>query len=344
MKRGFIARGICCLLFAGCFLSGVACTNLSKEEETLAATNAVNYVKEKYGFTPDVEKVESQVFDGPIPGRSNIAEVTLSYKKKEFTVYIDCEKKTKHGNDNYQWDEFSNEIKSELEDRIECEDMEIGIALSYLDETIEDIDDLYAWDEGQIGVVIHSYGISDSSFYNLDPGFLGDRYRLELFDYIEDDNLEVDMEKPAFVLDEVEASKLNYYANIKADEDFRINLDHMVVGDMTISYKAGTTIEFTEIDCDYSFEKTANQQIEHPYSAYNIVSDDETNLYVILKRDDDSDDNGNRCAVDLYTWRGDSEPVRSYTHRIEQEEQQGNYGFNMILDGEKNIAFVKRSW
>lgn len=84
--------------------------NLRRAEE-----NAVTYIEEKYGFTPEViESVlerQSGLF-GSTPDTT--ALIRMSYNNKEFSVYINGETVNNDGADNYQQEEIISAITEEF--------------------------------------------------------------------------------------------------------------------------------------------------------------------------------------------------------------------------------------
>lgn len=103
--------------FAACY---------SKEERALvreykkqAKINAVDYVKDKYGFTATVKSASVQKggswFDALDPFPTQVVFVTMEYKDKEFVVKILGDSATTQGFDNYQQEEILKALKEELD-------------------------------------------------------------------------------------------------------------------------------------------------------------------------------------------------------------------------------------
>lgn len=120
--------GIMCLaliigsssLFAGC--------GYTKEERQRIASyrkvgkaNAINYIEQKYGFTPKVKSVDN-IYDGdtsvptltPMP--SYKVSVGMEYDGREFTVEIPGDEESIYGEDDYQRDEIIDYLKEYILD------------------------------------------------------------------------------------------------------------------------------------------------------------------------------------------------------------------------------------
>lgn len=88
---------------------------LIKEYETQGKENAINYIEDKYGFTPNIVKIEAikedpymiPDFSTPPTGRVSLE---LSHNNKKFIVEIQGDRKTIDGGDNYQYEEIESDI------------------------------------------------------------------------------------------------------------------------------------------------------------------------------------------------------------------------------------------
>ncbi|MBQ7774877.1 MAG: hypothetical protein IJ379_03060, partial [Lachnospiraceae bacterium] len=91
-----------------------------KEHEKQGETNALNYIKEKYGFDAAVtevrcEKVASGFLDFA-PASTGYVFVTMEYDEKTFLVSISGEQETTEGLDNYQFEEIKAALTQKLYD------------------------------------------------------------------------------------------------------------------------------------------------------------------------------------------------------------------------------------
>ena len=82
--------------------------------EKLGSSNAISYIEEKYGFTPEVISVEEQIKNSdPIPATkeyNGYVDVKLKYNNKNFVVNIYGRKESKNGVDNYQQEEIISSL------------------------------------------------------------------------------------------------------------------------------------------------------------------------------------------------------------------------------------------
>lgn len=103
----------CSLLLSGCDSKEQKAENEKNLRQ--AEKNAVSYIEEKYGFTPEI--IESELerhggMFGSIP--ESTVMVRMSYNNKEFSVYIDGETKNTDGADNYQQEEIISALTQKL--------------------------------------------------------------------------------------------------------------------------------------------------------------------------------------------------------------------------------------
>ncbi|GEM_PF-4884187 len=105
------------LILAGCGLSPVSRAK-AKKYEIQGRENAVNYIKEKYGFIPSVTDTKAQYPEGGpvpyIPDPNGLVVVSMKYEDKEFAVEISGEEKTTEGADSYQKPEILSSIKQDI--------------------------------------------------------------------------------------------------------------------------------------------------------------------------------------------------------------------------------------
>lgn len=102
--------------FAGCGYSLDDVSDMKAYKKTGKA-NAINYIEEKYGFTPSVNDV-ANVFpsDNTVPNltpaATGMVHVSMEYEGKEFTVEITGEEESADGADDYQKEEIIDGIES----------------------------------------------------------------------------------------------------------------------------------------------------------------------------------------------------------------------------------------
>lgn len=91
----------------------------SKEQQLLnkryvkqARKNAVEYIENKYGFTPDIISAEQERQPGMFNSTPlSTVLVKMKYEDKAFNVYIDGENENTNGKDNYQFNEIKDGMK-----------------------------------------------------------------------------------------------------------------------------------------------------------------------------------------------------------------------------------------
>ncbi len=118
-KRKITALLLCCsLLLSGCDSKEQKAENEKNLRQ--AEKNAVAYIEEKYGFTPEIIESELERYGGlfgSIP--ESTAMIRMSYNNKEFSVYIDGETKNTDGADNYQQEEIISALTKKLSEKAE---------------------------------------------------------------------------------------------------------------------------------------------------------------------------------------------------------------------------------
>lgn len=114
MKK--ILFGLVCVMLL-IIITGCATSKEEKEKRNRyfaqAKENAVDYVEQKYGFTPDDIGTAKCTFDNSDNFSSSCNEmviVNVQYKDKWFKVYIDGSIQTNKGYDNYQYDDISSDL------------------------------------------------------------------------------------------------------------------------------------------------------------------------------------------------------------------------------------------
>lgn len=98
--------------FTGCSYREYA---VKHNPEKIAEKDAVAYIREKYGFYPDVKRL-GNVVDYGLADWEYISDiiVQMSHDDKDFTVIVDVESESSYCKDNYQQDE----VKSALDEYI----------------------------------------------------------------------------------------------------------------------------------------------------------------------------------------------------------------------------------
>lgn len=103
--------------FAGCYSPEEKALELKYKKQ--AKVNAVNYIKEKYGFEATVKSASVQAggadFGIVDPHPSELVFVTMEYGDDEFVVRIVGDEETSEGSDNYQEEEILSALKEELD-------------------------------------------------------------------------------------------------------------------------------------------------------------------------------------------------------------------------------------
>lgn len=134
MKRIIALLCIICIC-----ISHTGCTTKEEIEafekaENQGRINAVNYIQEKYGFSPKILKVQGDYREADLfPATyypENPIEVTMSYQGKEFMVEITGTKPTTEGKDNYQFEEIFADLETRLLDVAHqyCENAHVEIS------------------------------------------------------------------------------------------------------------------------------------------------------------------------------------------------------------------------
>ena len=114
MKRIILAF-TAMLLLVGCGYNDEE-KKLMKDYEKQGKTNAIEYVQNKYGITPEVTGINVlKVNTGPVPDftppPTGMVNALMKYDDIEFTVNITGEEKSLKGRDDYQKGEIENDIK-----------------------------------------------------------------------------------------------------------------------------------------------------------------------------------------------------------------------------------------
>lgn len=102
------------LLFAGCYSPQERAQ--AKAYEKQGKKNAVNYIKEKYGFEAKATDAVCQRLGEFDPTPSESVFVTMEYDQRAFLVKIDGDVETTEGVDNYQCREIGAALEKKLEE------------------------------------------------------------------------------------------------------------------------------------------------------------------------------------------------------------------------------------
>ena len=87
--------------------------NTKRKIVELAKENAINYIEDKYNFTPEIVSAEAIIDVDYTMLSSSIngsADIVMKHNGKKFNVEISGEEKTKEGYDDYQYDLIYNDI------------------------------------------------------------------------------------------------------------------------------------------------------------------------------------------------------------------------------------------
>ncbi len=117
---------LCCsLLFSACDSKEQKVENDKNLRQ--AESNAISYIENKYGFTPEIIESELERQAGLFGSSPDTtAMIKMSYNGKEFSVYIDGKDKNTEGADNYQQSEIISALTEKLTHVCENEDWYAG--------------------------------------------------------------------------------------------------------------------------------------------------------------------------------------------------------------------------
>ncbi|MBQ8843104.1 MAG: hypothetical protein IJZ65_10805 [Ruminiclostridium sp.] len=103
-------------LLLGCSLLLTGCDSKEQKAENeknlrQAEKNAVAYIEEKYGFTPEIIESVLERYGGLFGSTPHTsALIRMNHNSKDFSVYIDGSTKNTDGADNYQQEEIISEL------------------------------------------------------------------------------------------------------------------------------------------------------------------------------------------------------------------------------------------
>ncbi len=325
--------------FAGCKIS------INKEEKSIAANNAVSYIEEKYGFTPKVKKVEEKMLSNALfPSVSRFALVTMSYKGDEFEVYAKWEEETiDEACDNYQWEDFIDELTETVEDKLDCVDYEINITIPYLDISISDYDDLIE-SSYEVVVDVLTYGLTYNCYHQLYNYFLGDHFTFILRDYIDNDLPSWDDVSLDFIASS-EYIDLRYSVEFSYGNEERHEYEHTYLDGITAVYDVSQEVTFESFSMDYSFIEThSNYGYEYPFDAYHISCRPDSRIYLYFEPDEASQ-GYNSYLYDGWIVFSDGSSIRDTSIKIDDGPHSGSQVIVLRIEVSSfDLGIVKRSY
>ena len=130
----FLMVGIFLLVLTGCQTEENK--ELIERYEAQAIINSKNYLKDKYNITAEVTGVKAYLncegffycFQAPPSGN---VKVTFHYKDVDFDVFINGNKETLDGTDNYQYDTIKNDVENYFKNFFNNEPQEIVVDLTF---------------------------------------------------------------------------------------------------------------------------------------------------------------------------------------------------------------------
>lgn len=342
MKKVISVVILLCLsltLVSGCKLS------INKSEERIAAQNAIDYVEEKYGFTPKVKKVEEQTLSNALfPSLSKYALVTVSHDGDEFEVYAKWDEETiEDAHDNYQWEEFSEELTEVVEDKLDCLDYEINITIPYLDITVNDYDDLIDSDYGVV-VDVLTYGLTYNCFHQLYNYFLGEHFVFILRDY-RDNNLPSWDDVSLDFIASSEYIDLNYSVEFSYEHEERHEYEINNLNGITAVYDVSQEVTFESFDMDYSFIEThSNYGYDYPFDAYHISCRPDSRIYLYFEPDEAAQ-GYNSYLYDGWIVFSDGSSIRDTSIKIDEGPHSGSQVIVLRIEVSSfDLGIVKRSY
>ncbi|MBO5266759.1 MAG: hypothetical protein J6B08_05610 [Ruminiclostridium sp.] len=112
-------------LLLGCSLLLTGCDSKEQKAENeknlrQAEKNAVAYIEEKYGFTPEIIESVLERYGGLFGSTPHTsALIRMNHNSKDFSVYIDGSTKNTDGADNYQQEEIISALTEKLSEKAE---------------------------------------------------------------------------------------------------------------------------------------------------------------------------------------------------------------------------------
>ena len=219
---------LCCsLLFSACDSKEQKAENEKNIKQ--AEKNAVAYIEEKYGFTPEIIESELERYGslfGSIP--ESTAMIRMSYNNKEFNVYIDGETENTDGADNYQQNERLSE-KAESAKGIVGEIKSINIDGGKTHNFFNEAE----WNTGNL----YSEYFNGENFAEV----FGDNRCIITADYVDADLISLDRSFYNFLLDN---ERVNLYMiSYRSEKDYEERPDYSMFTDFTGIKKHAIQIE-----------------------------------------------------------------------------------------------------
>ena len=255
-KTRIAALMLCCsLLFAGCDSAEQRAENEKNLKQ--AEKNAVAYIEEKYGFTPEIS-------DSVIERRENTfgttpettAMVRMSYNGKEFSVYIDGKNENTDGADNYQQEEIISALHEEFSEIAENAKEPVG-EIKSINIVGGEVQDFFIpeveWDIGNL----YSAYFDGDNFAEV----FGDNSCKITADYIEADFQCLSSDDFSFLLSN---EKVNLYmVSYRTEKDYQERPDYNKLTDYTrvyaIQIEESLVFEKNETEhCQYTLGKWDN--------------------------------------------------------------------------------------
>lgn len=252
--------GTMLMSFAGCS------RELDEDQATQAEENAIDYVKEKYGFKATVKDVESIKFDdGLFGGVSEHAKVTMSHEGTEFEVHVLYDERSSEGEDNYQWDEFSDEISSRVRKEIDADKMQFKVTIPFLNQDIKDIDDLF--DDSYCIVNVFTTGLDFDNYEDMDFDFLGNYSEVYIRNY---EGKIPDVGDTNGMINMYEWFALESSVVYDAGEFFATEYEVMECYDGLMLAYAKDTLNITYSDEKVNYKYSDAKDIDELFSSYEV--------------------------------------------------------------------------
>ncbi len=241
-----------------------------KEYKEQGEKNAINYIEQKYGFTPTINKINAETEDPYMvpdffPKPTGRVEISASYNNKTFKMEIQGDRITDEGRDDYQYDEIVSDILEIVKKDTKIEPHNYSIKLGYnnYENLIYDYyskDNLYELLSNNNSVIILEYinsnNLIDNKFENITENFK----KVSLFGIINYKS-KTTYAKRSENIDIITSNIDNYLDDnmLYIDNAFTIELD-------TPKYKNMRTYEFDDLyfydSNDYKEIKISKTNIE----------------------------------------------------------------------------------
>ena len=115
MKKTILPFVIAAMVLTGC--DSKEQKKLNKQYISTAKANAVKYIEDKYGFTPEIRSAEQEREYGWINSDPlSTVYVRMNHNDRDFGVYIDGATDNTDGYDNYQCEDIADYFCSAISD------------------------------------------------------------------------------------------------------------------------------------------------------------------------------------------------------------------------------------